>query len=237
MSQHDESNKTLNLYLLRHPESTANVQNILIEGRSDNVGLTHRGFVQAKALGKRLVKEDIKFDIVYTSTAQRTITCASIICSILGYDGEIVAREDLQERSQGNWEGRKKTEIYTPQLLEIIAMDPLNFKPPNGESIADVTTRMQNFITNVLVGKLKASKAPAINAPIFGHGFSFKCLLTGILGSDPNLTHRISIDNCSITQLRYDVFGKHEGWHIIRINDHAHLSKTGYVPNGIIEKV
>lgn len=54
---------------------------------------------------------------------------------------------------------------------------------------------------------------------IFTHGMAIKCLLRGILDFSPSLTYKINLDNTSITRLKYSA----QGWHLVTINDTAHL--------------
>ncbi|MEO1655290.1 MAG: histidine phosphatase family protein, partial [Bacteroidota bacterium] len=54
---------------------------------------------------------------------------------------------------------------------------------------------------------------------IFSHGMAIKCLFRKISQANPHLTYRISLDNTSVCHFRYS----ERGWHLGRINDHAHL--------------
>lgn len=67
----------------------------------------------------------------------------------------------------------------------------------------------------------KAAPKPApYQVAVFSHAMSIKCLLRGLLGSDPQMTHRLSIDNTSMTVLKHST---QNGWQILRVNDTAHL--------------
>ncbi|KAJ7552351.1 hypothetical protein O6H91_06G051700 [Diphasiastrum complanatum] len=61
-------------------------------------------------------------------------------------------------------------------------------------------------------------------AGIFLHGMAIKCLLRGILGSNPILTHTTKIDNTSVTILTYSTQTR---WQVEKINDTSHLAVLG----------
>ena len=66
---------------------------------------------------------------------------------------------------------------------------------------------------------------------IFGHGMATKAFVANGLESDPRVTYRISIDNCSITHLKYSSEQPHQGWSLVKLNDTSHLFDVGFVPN------
>ncbi|KAH0973456.1 hypothetical protein GBA52_025612 [Prunus armeniaca] len=55
---------------------------------------------------------------------------------------------------------------------------------------------------------------------IFSHAVPIKCLLTGILGCSPLMSHKICIEDSSVTVLQHSW---RTGWQIKRLNDTAHL--------------
>ena len=55
---------------------------------------------------------------------------------------------------------------------------------------------------------------------VFSHCTAIKCLLRGILGSSPHMTHKIDIDPCSLSILKYSPSG---GWRVGKVNDTSHL--------------
>lgn len=62
------------------------------------------------------------------------------------HDKTVIYDEDLEELSQGDWEGQLRTEIYTPRQLQKINSNNYTFKAPNGESQEEVENRMFDFI-------------------------------------------------------------------------------------------
>ncbi|KAL6011740.1 hypothetical protein ACLOJK_002205 [Asimina triloba] len=64
------------------------------------------------------------------------------------------------------------------------------------------------------------SSSSTISIGIFTHAIPIKCLLTGVLGLSPMMSHRICIDDSSTTVLQHSL---RTGWQIKRLNDTAHL--------------
>jgi broad specificity phosphatase PhoE len=219
----------LDLYLFRHYETVYNANNgVIIGGQSNALTSSPRGEIQAAALGERLNAEGILFDEVYCSTAVRAIGTAEIVCDIIGFPfDKVQKRESLLEISQGEWEGKKRDEIYTPEVLAQLREQHWDFKAPGGESQREVEIRVYNQIHKDLIEERDKEN---VRAAVFGHGLAIKCFLRRITNSDPKMTYRDSIDNCSITYVRYIPKGQHEGWSIVKVNDNAHLTKVGFVP-------
>ncbi|MFV0363347.1 MAG: histidine phosphatase family protein [Suipraeoptans sp.] len=118
--------------------------------------------------------------------------------------------EELQELSQGDWEGKLRFEIYTPEQLTEINSNQWLFTPPNGESQKEVEERMLAFISSEIL-----SEHTEGNFLIVGHGIAFKCLLRGILDISSQMAYKLSIDNTSLTKLSYD---KEKGWFVNYMN-------------------
>lgn len=55
---------------------------------------------------------------------------------------------------------------------------------------------------------------------VFTHSVPIKCLLTGLLGCSPIMSHKICIEDSSVTVLQHSW---RTGWQIKRLNDTAHL--------------
>jgi len=210
----------IDLYLIRHAKSEANETPHLITGRSNHSPLSEKGERQAHLLGERFRDEGITFDDVYSSTAVRTQETAKIVCSYIGFslDG-IVANDDFLELDQGDWVGRDRNEIYTPEVLQKINSNNWQFRPPNGESQKEVEDRMYARIEQDVLQQVDQD----LRVAVFGHGMAIKCFLRRVMEFTPNITYRIWIKNTGITQLHY----KEDGWYPIRINDSSHLIKKG----------
>ena len=214
----------LDLLFIRHAESQGNVNKHLIGGQSNHLLLTERGEEQAKRLGQRLKSEGITFDNVYSSVAVRAKETARIACEINGFSPERIAySEKLVELSQGEWEGKVRKDIHTPELLDTIRNSP-DFIPPGGESQKDVETRMYQWIEESLLQQVDSS--PKLIG-IFSHGMAIKCLLRRLLNTDYHVPYFTVIHNTSLTRLRLI----NNNWLLERVNDHAHLQGMDFVPH------
>ena len=209
----------LDLYLIRHAESQMNVNHHLIGGRSNDTPLSSLGELQALWLGERFRNEDVQFAKVYSSTAVRTRETAKIVCNQIRYPLEnILFSEKLLELNQGKWEGQPRDKIYTTETLAKINRDNWNFTPPEGESQRQVEERMYSWVEETLLAQYRAGQT-SFTAAVFTHGMAVKCLLRKVLDSNPSMTYKIVLDNTSITQVSYS----QTGWHLVKVNDAAHL--------------
>jgi probable phosphoglycerate mutase len=206
----------LDIYLIRHAESEMNTNSHLIGGRSNSTPLSDTGVYQANLLGKRLKQSEVVFNDVYSSSAKRTQETARNTGLHMGFSlDDVIVTPHLLELDQGNWEGKPREQVYTPKILHDINADNWKFSPPNGESQKDVEDRMLGWLEENVLSKYPEKRTIGI----FTHGMAIKCLLRGIMNSSPSLTYKIHIDNTAITRLQYS----ESGWHIIAINDTAHL--------------
>ncbi|CAI0552210.1 unnamed protein product [Linum tenue] len=69
---------------------------------------------------------------------------------------------------------------------------------------------------------LPNSASPSVSSCIgvFTHAVPIRCLLTGLLGCSPVMSHKICIEDSSVTVLQHSL---RTGWQIKRLNDTAHL--------------
>jgi broad specificity phosphatase PhoE len=207
----------MEVYLIRHAESEMNQKSDKIGGRSNPTPITPQGAIQAAKLGDRLQKSQIRFDSVYSSIAVRAIQTAEIVCKFLGYPLErIIRSEQLQELSQGDWEGKPRSEIYTSDALASISRDNWNFRNNSGESQRMVEERMTLWLNSLL--ELKEARDDIL-VGAFSHGMAIRCLVRGLIGSDCRKTYLMETENTSITKVRHN--GK--CWIPITLNDTAHL--------------
>uniref|UniRef100_A0A5B7CCD7 Uncharacterized protein n=1 Tax=Davidia involucrata TaxID=16924 RepID=A0A5B7CCD7_DAVIN len=77
----------------------------------------------------------------------------------------------------------------------------------NQSSLPDINVRSSSSLVSSSIG-------------VFTHSVPIKCLLTGILGCSPVMSHKICIEDSSVTVLQHSW---KMGWQIKRLNDTAHL--------------
>jgi broad specificity phosphatase PhoE len=198
------------IYLLRHAQTPYNAHNLIIGGRSCHLPLSSRGEQEAISAGNFFKQQALTFDKVFCSTANRTKSTLELIQSQYRISDTIIYSDEILELAQGEWEGRLRSEIYTKERLAEIDTSPLSFKAPNGESRQEVEERMLRFIQKNIITPHTTG-----NFLIIAHGVAFKCLLRGILDISSQMAFRLSIDNVSLTKVRYD---QQKKWHLDYLN-------------------
>lgn len=90
-------------------------------------------------------------------------------------------------------------------------------------SCPQVEERMLAYLREEVLPRLSPD-APAI---VVSHGMAQKCLLRGLLNSLPTMSRNIAMGNTSVTEVGFLPSadgGVSDGtWHILRVNDLAHL--------------
>lgn len=133
------------LYYLRHAESEMNLKAAeLVGGRSNHAELSPEGKRQRALVGRWLLTHEISPDITIASPAMRTIaTTIGVLDELLPgvkYTFEIDSR--LQELSLGIMEGKPRAEVWTPETVATMKVDPMNFTFPGGDSFTGMQQRM-----------------------------------------------------------------------------------------------
>jgi broad specificity phosphatase PhoE len=209
-----------NLYLIRHGETNVNAGGEQL-GQLGEEPLSELGYKQAGKLYHRLQNEKLTFDKVYASDYRRAFDTAEIATAkpfdpISNSKIDITKVEALREYSAGDWTGSKRSETLTPDILFKMNLHNMQFMPPNGESLNQVSHRVSRWLEDEI---LYNHDLYGKNIGVFSHGMTIKCLLHHIMGFDKGFTWRISIDNTSITHLS---FGD-RGWMLHSLNDTSHL--------------
>ena len=208
----------IEIYFVRHAQSTHNVHLTTIGGQSNHLEITKKGEKQAALFGQRLKKANIQFDRICCSTAVRTTRTLQIACEVGGISKERIEYfDDILELSQGGWEGELRTKIYTPETIAEINKDNWNFKAPNGESQRDVEERMVAWTKREILDKYPE------NAKILvcSHGLAIKCFLRYVIEYHPRMNHRINFENTGVSKFSY--YPRWKSWAVNMISDVGHL--------------
>ena len=132
------------IWFVRHAQSEYNKKHLFTGWH--NPDLTEKGINVAKELKNDLSSVD--FDYVFSSPLKRAAETASLIV-----DGhyEIKYDDRLKERSYGDWSGLNKSEIKDQigEELFLSARRGWSTKPPNGESLEDVSNRVSSFLESL----------------------------------------------------------------------------------------
>lgn len=126
------------LWLVRHGQTDWNLER-RYQGHSDTP-LNATGILQAERAAAALAGR--RYTAIYSSDLQRARVTAEIIGRRLGMEVNIDPR--LREVNLGVWEGMVVTDIQAqyPMAWEDRQNNRLHGRPPGGESVYDVATRI-----------------------------------------------------------------------------------------------
>ena len=136
---------TLNLYFLRHGETTFS-QSGNFCGETD-ADLTPEGIQMAHSFAD--VYQKLKWKAVYTSPMKRTIATAKPFCDAITIDMQV--REGLREGSYGEWETKSKSfaqENYPENYVKWLT-EPAWNAPKGGETAVDIANRSMTVISEI----------------------------------------------------------------------------------------
>jgi alpha-ribazole phosphatase len=174
------------IWLLRHGETEFNVEGRL-QGTT-NSPLTTLGLTQISSLAKFF--SEIELDSAFSSDLMRAqITAQSIVAGFSNLS--LKCSELLRERCFGIFEGKSYIEYRNHAGTK---HETLEFKPEQGESLAEVNSRALAAIK-----LLRSSKSKNILA--VGHGSFNRCFLT--MAAQLPLSNVFSIKqaNCCVNKL------------------------------------
>jgi len=183
----------MKLLLIRHGETTYNVQGI-IYGHAQ-IPLNERGQAQAQRLGQRLKNHQIH--AVYSSDLIRAMHTAE---SILAHHPiTLVTDVALRELDVGEWEHKSVPDVqqHDAERYQQYCAAPGQMIYPGGESHQMLQQRVMQAI-NRYVALHDENDVICIVC----HGGTIAAIVCTILGLDINLHERIRIDNCAITTIQ-----------------------------------
>jgi broad specificity phosphatase PhoE len=124
------------LVLLRHAATTGAGERCAGRGGAFDPGLESLGREQAAAAVRRLGRQ---FDLVVSSPARRARE------TVAAWDLPVEVDERLAERSFGDWEGRRWSDLWPLVPAEALASPEAYaaFTPPGGEPYQAVAARVQ----------------------------------------------------------------------------------------------
>lgn len=170
------------IILLRHGESTANVQRILA-GRSPGVELTDRGREQVA----RVAQELPHIDVIRHSTIHRCVDTAHIVAQ--GRDVHQIAQDSrFDEVDYGEWSGLPLDDLQTRTHWESVQKSPQDFQFPGGEAMSHVYERAVEGLAS-----LSHDLGPGQTGLIVSHGDVIKALVAHVVGAGLSNFQRFGI--------------------------------------------
>lgn len=218
------------LLLARHGESKGNVIRETAEGRrADNldldvadseVALTDAGESQAIALGKWLATHDRQPDLVISSPYRRALQTAELVMDAAGLGGAPRVDERIRDRELGVLDGLTSFGVRNrlpDEAARRTRLGKFYYRPPGGESWADVALRVRSFMTD-----LGTDESRVLIVTHDATIMNFRYVLQRL--SVPQLLDiaaATSVLNCSLTQLIRKPAA--DGWQLAEFNSVDHL--------------
>jgi alpha-ribazole phosphatase/probable phosphoglycerate mutase len=179
----------ITLTLIRHAATAWN-DNGRYQGRCDP-DLSTRGVSQAHALARRLTEHRAGCDSVWASDRRRAWHTAGLAVP------RARVRQDarLRELDFGVFDGWTYEENLArhPNLFPAWLADPWHVRPPSGETLAELTTRIEGWL---------AQLAPGQNVLAFTHGGPMRVMLARALGVSFAEAQRVPVGPCGLMPLR-----------------------------------
>lgn len=191
------------VYLVRHGELELGGKRRLV-GQVD-VPLSEKGRQQAHSLKEALASSS--FDRIHCSDLIRSLETARIIASAQEERIEIVP--GLREINLGAWDGQEVEEIKKeyPDEWEKREQDVVRYRPPGGESFAELADRVQPVFEGIVAGGDG-------RVLIVGHAGVNRVILTQVMGMPLSNLFRLQQDYGSFTLLAL----KNAEWRLLSLN-------------------
>lgn len=197
-------------HLLRHGR-TVHTPERRFSGSSD-VPLSQLGRAEAAAAAQHLAGRGI--DVIVCSPLMRTRQTAEAAAEVLGVP--VTTDADLRELDFGDWEGLTAAEAQAKSPLAFRRWSAsIDVKPPGGESIADVSTRVARARQRIL------DQHAGRTVLVVSHVTPIKLLLAAGLGVGDGIVHRVFLEAASLSTVTWSSDGRAS---VRLVNDTSHLS-------------
>ncbi len=199
-----------NIYLVRHGETDWNKED-RCQGGID-IDINSEGVQQAKAVAKRLYKEDIHS--VYCSNLKRAYRTAEMIAEKC--DLCITKSDALNEIHFGDWEGLTFEEMRKRPDYDYSAwrLSPHTATFPGEGSLINVQKRAMKYVDEIILKDLGK------NILIVSHGGVIKLIVLGLLGIDLEAYNKFYIANTSVSIVKIEKDRRY----LRTLNDTCHVS-------------
>lgn len=180
-----------NLFLVRNGQTMWHAEG-RYQGQADPP-LSADGDIQARRLMEAL--GDVEWEAVYASDLERAWETALMI---IGSEALIRLDRRWREAAFGEWEGRRFDDVAANdgERLMTWAKDPVNTRPPGGESLREVGQRVSEAAHEVWQAHPKG------NVLIVTHGGPIRCLVAEWVLGGLHRTSDVSTELGSITLMK-----------------------------------
>jgi 2,3-bisphosphoglycerate-dependent phosphoglycerate mutase len=162
------------LVLLRHGQSDWNLKNLFTGWR--DVDLTEKGIDEARAAGRKLKAQGLRFDVAFTSKLVRAQRTLDLVLEEMAQTSIPVLKDQaLNERDYGDLAGLNKDDARAKWGAEQVLLWRRSYDvaPPGGESLKDTAARvLPYYIQDILPRVLRGE-----NVIVVAHGNSLRALV------------------------------------------------------------
>jgi probable phosphoglycerate mutase len=182
--------------LVRHGQTPTT--GATLPGRAKGLHLADAGVAQAEAAAERIAGLK-NIAAIYASPLERTRETAKPIAAACGLKVQI--NRGLLECEFGDWTGAKLSDLRKLPEWRTVQSYPSGFRFPNGESFAEMQTRMVGAIDELV------ARHPGQTIVAVSHADPIKAALAQALGTHLDLFQRIVVSPCSISAIMYSSGG------------------------------
>jgi 2,3-bisphosphoglycerate-dependent phosphoglycerate mutase len=162
------------LVLVRHGESEWNKKNLFTGWR--DVDLTEKGIEEARAGGRKLKAQGLRFDVAFTSALKRAQRTLDVMLAELGQaDIAVIKDQALNERDYGELVGLNKDDARKRWGEEQVHIWRRSYDvaPPGGESLKDTAARVLPYYIAEILPRVLRGERVLVSA----HGNSLRALI------------------------------------------------------------
>jgi broad specificity phosphatase PhoE len=202
----------MKLLLIRHGQSVANTEGRL-QGQFDSP-LTELGRDQARALARRLAREDWSLSAIYASDLSRAAETAEILAATLSVP--LAFDKRLREYDVGVLTGMIWAEIESlhPDIWQALHQSQGWEHIPGEEGTETFRIRLAAVLSDIQSGHEDGE-----NVALVSHGGSLGMLLIHLLGMDARRPSPFRFGNVSLSVVELSARGPR----VISLNDMCHL--------------
>lgn len=141
-------------------------------------------------------------------------TAAAIVAAGAAAAAPAAEERDFAEQHFGEWQGRNRAMIYAAHGADHgMWLAPAEFRPPGGESFAEVAARVAAGIERW------NRRHPGADIVAVAHGGSVRAAIGHALGLSPARALAFEVANCALTRLDYiESEGKAPAWRVAAVN-------------------
>jgi broad specificity phosphatase PhoE len=223
------------LLLVRHGESVGNVasarawaensETIDIDQRDPDVRLSPLGEQQARAFGRWLAEQETFPSAIWSSPYVRARQTVEIALSETGRDPEVLIDERLRDRELGILDrltARGIAARYPDERARRRYLGKMYYRPPGGESWADVALRLRSFLREIVAD---GPEGPVLVAAHDAVIVLIRYVLTRMTEQEVlKVAADGTVANASVTELRRESDGR---WSFVGYHEQDVLEDEG----------